>query len=167
MKRKRLRNPRGQYTQDLRMARWFIMTAGIGFTMLLTFLGINTIYHELENVWDKFATVIIVNNTQAEEVKKPETIREKISFYSKMYGVSQYQVYRTIQCESGFRNIQSGIIKNGVREDSWGLAQINLHYHPSVSRLQALDQDFAIEWMAKHFNTVTWHGYNRVTDRCN
>lgn len=53
-----------------------------------------------------------------------EEISKIISLYAT--GTKAYQMKRTIYCESGYKNIQSNIVKDGVREDSWGIAQINL-----------------------------------------
>ena len=82
-------------------------------------------------------------------------------------GTKAYQIKRTIYCESGFRNIQSFIKKDGVREESYGIAQIHLPSHPSVSKSQALNPEFAIEFMSNNWNKVKWYGYNRNTDTCN
>lgn len=69
-------------------------------------------------------------------------------------GIDWRPVYETLRCESGFRNIQSLIPKNGApngRENSWGIAQINLGAHPDITRLQALDERFAIAWTVEEF----------------
>jgi len=75
-------------------------------------------------------------------------------------------VAHTIYCESMFYNIQSGIVHEGVREPSYGLAQIHLPSHPKVSVEQALDPYFAVDWMMEHWHTVKWYGYDRTTDSC-
>lgn len=79
----------------------------------------------------------------------------------------RYQIKRTLYCESGYHNIQSKIVKDGVRENSWGVAQINLTYNPQVSKEQALNPRFAIYFMSKHWNDIAWYGYDRKTDECN
>lgn len=77
-------------------------------------------------------------------------------------------VARTIYCESMFYNIQSGhVYDNGVRENSWGIAQISLDHHPDVSWEQAMNPLFAVEWMLEHWHTVVWYGYDRDTETCN
>lgn len=93
-------------------------------------------------------------------------IQERVNKYAKQYAISAYQMMRTIECESGFENIQSSVIKNGIREDSWGLVQIYLPVHPEITREQALDPDFSIEWMAKNWYTTKWYGYSRAFDKC-
>ena len=115
----------------------------------------------------------MVENTQAVEVIDNEDridyLIRKIQQKAKLYGVNAYQMQRTIECESRFNNIQSTAYKNGVREDSWGIAQIHLPSHSEVSRLEAMNEEFAIEWMAQNFNNpyVTWYAYSRKYDKCN
>jgi hypothetical protein len=82
-------------------------------------------------------------------------------------GTKATQMSRTIFCESGYKNIQSNVVKNGIREDSWGLSQIHLPSHPTVTKEQALDPNFAIKFMSDNFYKVKWYGLNRVTDTCN
>jgi len=69
--------------------------------------------------------------------------------------VNGTEMFRTVLCESSASStIQSRHLDptgpNG-REDSWGLAQIHLPSHPSVSREMAQDPDFALEFMAMKF----------------
>lgn len=52
----------------------------------------------------------------------------------------------TIKCESDF-----SISAVGDSGDSIGIAQINLPSHPEISKLQALEPEFSIEFMAKEF----------------
>ena len=78
---------------------------------------------------------------------------EKLSVrYAKQYGVDPHKMVETIECETDFSNVQSDITQNGVREDSWGIAQINLRWHPNVTKQQALTPEFAVEFMAKMFS---------------
>lgn len=46
--------------------------------------------------------------------------------------------------------LQSRIITNGEREDSWGLAQIHLPSHPTVSKAMAQNPYFAIDFTVRH-----------------
>lgn len=66
-----------------------------------------------------------------------------------------------IACESGWNpNIQSKHVyteKNvpkgyrvGDREQSFGLVQIHAPAHPNITKEQALDPEFAIEFLAKN-----------------
>ena len=70
------------------------------------------------------------------------------------YKINSKLFIATLKCESNFYSIQSRIPKKGApngREDSWGVAQIHLPAHPSVTREQALDPYFAINWAAEKF----------------
>jgi hypothetical protein len=58
-------------------------------------------------------------------------------------------ILRVLKCESSFVSEQSRIYKNGVREPSFGIAQIHLPSHPDVTKEQALDEEFSIHWTAK------------------
>lgn len=69
----------------------------------------------------------------------------------------------TINCENRDWDVklQSRIIqKNGLREDSWGLVQIYLPSHPTITKEQAQDPDFALDFMARHLGRdVKWSCY--------
>src|SRR3990167_1723535 len=165
----KIRDYRGRFDKDRRLYKFFIIGFGI---YAISMLGINTIWGWLRS----FEQVFEVKNTRAIEVITSETIQEtrikylidKIYQTARVYGVNGYHMERTIECESRFNNIQSTAYKNGVREDSWGIAQIHLPSHPEVNRDEALDELFAIEWMASNFNNpyVAWYGYNRKTNQC-
>lgn len=109
--------------------------------------------------------VTVVNATTIEEIPKPklsnvlgtvyteEQIAELVDIYATKYGVDRNKMISTIECESHYKNVQSGLYhRDGTREDSWGLAQIHLPNHPNVTREQALDPYFAIEFMAEKFS---------------
>ena len=81
-----------------------------------------------------------------------QQIAELVSVYSTKYGVNPTKVLETVRCESRFKNVQSGIVSNGNREDSWGIAQIHLPSNLTISKQQALQPEFAIEWMVKQFS---------------
>lgn len=98
-----------------------------------------------------------------------EEVEKLIKPLAEKYNVSSYQMMRTVQCESGFKNIQSNIIKNGIREPSFGLAQIHLPSNPTITKEMALDPNFALEFMAKEFsngNSWKWYGYIPEKDTC-
>jgi hypothetical protein len=75
------------------------------------------------------------------------------------YGVSFALMNSIIECESGYvSTIQShyrytkdrpheGVVA-GQREQSFGLVQIHLPAHPGVSYQEAIDPQFAIEFLA-------------------
>ena len=68
---------------------------------------------------------------------------------------------KVVNCESGYVvDIQSnhrykkdrpheGVVK-GQQEQSFGLVQVHLPAHPSVSLEQAIDPEFAIDFLAKN-----------------
>ncbi len=99
--------------------------------------------------------------------KIPEVvIDEIISRYAT--GTKAYQMKRTLFCESvGFQNVQSFVVTNGVREPSYGIAQIHEPSHPQVTREQALDPEFSIKFMSDNWGKVAWYGYIKSTDSCN
>lgn len=94
-----------------------------------------------------------------------QQIEEIVNYYATIYDVDADKMINTIKCESQFHNVQSNIVKNGIREDSWGIVQINMYYNPTVSKEQALDPHFAIEWMAKEFKAnhqSKWTCYRNI-----
>lgn len=93
-------------------------------------------------------------------------IDEIISRYAT--GTKAIEMKKTIYCESHYYNVQSNVINRyGQREDSWGIAQINLYWNPSVSLTNALDPEFAIKWMSDNWGHTKWYGWNRESDSCN
>lgn len=65
----------------------------------------------------------------------------------RQYDISEKDIgtiLRVLECESNFVSEQSRIYKNGVREPSFGIAQIHLPSHPDVTKEQALDEEFSI-----------------------
>lgn len=65
-----------------------------------------------------------------------------------------------ISCESSFN--PNAIGDSGK---SYGLSQIHTPSHPDITKEQALDPDFAIEYMAVQFskgNQWMWSCYNKL-----
>lgn len=88
-----------------------------------------------------------------------EELIELTRKYANMYNVSYSKMYERLSRESaklpnGDWDVkgQSKIYYKGVRENSWGLAQIHLPSHPSVTKEQAQDPEFSIEFMARHLS---------------
>lgn len=79
--------------------------------------------------------------------------QSQIHYYAVKYGVNEDHLTKTIQLESNFDpNVQSNFLnKDGSQERSYGLAQINLDYHPDITIEEAKDPDFAINFIAKEF----------------
>lgn len=76
------------------------------------------------------------------EAPKPKTIPELIHQYSVEYDVSESVVQRVIKCES---NGNPNAVGDGGY--SYGLVQIHLPSHPTVSKEQALSPEFAIKFL--------------------
>ena len=83
------------------------------------------------------------------------SIQEKIVLYSLKNGVKYSDIYATVQCETAGTfdpTIQSRITGKNGREQSFGLAQIHLPSHPDITREQATDPDFALDWMTSEWS---------------
>jgi len=94
-------------------------------------------------------------------IEKEWTQDEVKSFASSTavkYGLNKTRFLEVIRCENKFYPTgQSQHYYKGIREDSWGAVQINLYWNPEVTREQAEDPEFAIEWMAKKWSTGKAH----------
>lgn len=71
------------------------------------------------------------------------------------------RMYNTLKLESdGWQNGQSQVLSakgpNG-HEDSWGVCQIHLPAHKEITREQALDWHWCIDWTAQEFNAGNAH----------
>lgn len=117
------------------------------------------------------AETITVTETFKDRVQKATLeerrtlLKAKVIEVALEYGVNAEQVYRTIaSCENtaiepdlqsghryGYDNPRWGTVA-GERERSYGLAQIHLPSHPTVTKEQATDPDFAITFMVKEFS---------------
>ncbi len=88
-----------------------------------------------------------------------ERIQQEVQEQAALYNVPYNDMWETILCESGASTtIQSRYIrKDGTQEQSFGLAQIHLPDHPTVSKEQAIDPEFAINFMAKNWHKVRWY----------
>jgi len=96
----------------------------------------------------------------------PEETRELARAIQAKYGLGE-DYYLTLKGESmDFTwNDQSLIEANGPngREDSWGICQIHLPSHPTVTKEQALNPYWCMHWTAQHFvdgNATMWSVYN-------
>jgi len=91
-----------------------------------------------------------------------ETKRRVQYLYNKTQdsNVPFYHAVKTVYCESQWYSI-----KSYLPEESYGLAQIHTPVH-NVTKEQALDAEFALNWMVDHWNTAKWYGYDRETGTC-
>jgi hypothetical protein len=92
-----------------------------------------------------------------ETKKRIEYLHEKATEKS----VPFFDAVATVYCESQWQAVQSMIVKNGVRENSWGIFQISLEHH-NITREQAMDAYFSIDWAMDNWNDATWYGYDRT-----
>ena len=85
--------------------------------------------------------------TADDDVSKwqPQTVEQAVKVYGDKYGVNEDLLNYIIKCESGF-NISSV----GDKGKSFGLVQIHLPSHPEVTKQQALDFNFAVEFLSKN-----------------
>lgn len=120
---------------------------------------------------------------EAEEIKIPtlpinpsysiEQVKTLTDYYGEKYNVSSKVMLNVIQCETHFNNVQSGIYKDGVREDSWGIAQFHL---PSKNKIDekvitkemAMNPNIAVEAMAQIMSKGQynkWSCYRKIYGR--
>lgn len=96
-------------------------------------------------------------------VPSSDTIEALITRYAGKYGVNPGVMHFTVSCETAGTfdpTIQSEArytadhpewgVKAGDREQSYGLAQIHIPSNRGVTRAQASDADYALDFMARH-----------------
>lgn len=76
---------------------------------------------------------------------KIPTTNELITRYAAKYRVSEKVMHRVIKCESTYNPKAIG---DGGK--SHGLVQIHLPSHPKVTKVQARNPEFAIDFLAKN-----------------
>lgn len=70
-----------------------------------------------------------------------------VEAYAVHYGIQSEPLLRTLKCESSLN--AKAIGDHGT---SFGVAQIHLPAHPDITKAQALDPLFAIDWAAYQFS---------------
>ena len=102
-----------------------------------------------------------------------DCVKRLVSIFAKKYKVSASSMMRTLTNENNIFDfeLQSYLrykkgnrwkLPAGSREQSYGVAQIHLPDHPSITKEQATNPAFAIEFMAKKFaegRQRMWMGY--------
>ena len=78
-------------------------------------------------------------------ISKPITLSDKIEQLADNYSVSSITMKKVISCESDYDTQAVG-----DHGHSFGLVQINLPSHPEITKEQALNEDFAIDYLAKN-----------------
>ncbi len=99
----------------------------------------------------------------ADEIQLPPSYvmghEASIKYWASKYNAPADRMEAVIKCESDFipqqSNYKSATGPNG-REDSWGVAQIYLPKHPTITRDMAMDPDFSVQYMASHWHTDHW-----------
>lgn len=84
-----------------------------------------------------------------------------ITSYAIHYGIPADPLIRTLKCESDFNSQAIGDFGT-----SFGISQIHLSAHPEITKAQALDPLWSINWSAKQFalgNARIWSCYRQVT----
>ena len=81
-------------------------------------------------------------------------------------GISFTDAVKTAFCESQWTAQQSNAYRGKKREDSWGIFQISIPHHKDVTREQAMDAKFSIDWAMKNWNSAIWYGYSRASGKC-
>jgi len=84
-----------------------------------------------------------------------ENIFDKITRFAKHFKIPPKEMIALIRCET--QNtfdtfVQSRAIQPYGRERSFGLAQLHLPAHPEITYKQATDPDYALIWIAQHWD---------------
>jgi len=105
-------------------------------------------------------------NEEQHEQPRDYTTLELINLtyvYADKYSVSPETMIRIIECESSWNHtVQSYHYKDGIREESYGLVQIFLPAHPHITKEQAQDPEFALDFLSKNIslgNSWWWTCY--------
>jgi ribosome-associated translation inhibitor RaiA len=78
-----------------------------------------------------------------------------------------FDAVKTIHCESSWVSQ-----KSHLPEESYGIAQIHIPSHKSVTKEQAMDAYFSIDFLVSHWYTPQavkdrmWFGFSRATGKC-
>lgn len=95
-----------------------------------------------------------------------ERIDKEIESKAKEYGVSAALMHKIIACESNYDiDAQSHHMLSYGREESYGLVQIHLPSHPTITYEQAIDPAFSIDFLAKNIakgKARLWSCYRMV-----
>jgi len=104
---------------------------------------------------------IAAQQAHAAELHEPlnnDEVRQYVETYAVNRGIDPVLFSAVARCESGYdTDIRSRHYHKGVRENSWGVFQINLDAHLDVARSQAIDPYFNIKWAADHWDDAAQH----------
>ncbi len=94
-----------------------------------------------------------------------ETTKERIAYLydrTQENDVPFKDAVKTVYCESMWFAIKSAI----PGEESYGLAQVHLPSHKHITKEQAMDAYFSIDFLVENWNDTKWYGYDRNTKTC-
>jgi soluble lytic murein transglycosylase-like protein len=89
-------------------------------------------------------------------------VKALIALSSAKYGLDARIVASVVECESGGNPVAIG--DHGT---SFGIAQIHLIAHPNITKTQAFDPVFAIDYMAREIslgNGSMWTCYGMIRE---
>ncbi len=98
-----------------------------------------------------FKSFIATNTPETSELSFT-SLKTLIRHYSELQRVSYDTMYSIVDCETGHTFnplIQSFAYWHGIREDSWGLVQINLPSWPDITKAQAQDPNFSLNFLGE------------------
>lgn len=182
---KRHRDNRGRYAKKYRKAsRWemiivlsivasYIVAIGLHELGMAVERWIDTVYASTEEeVIDEVVEPKVVQIAVKIDWT-PERIKEEVWKRAEKYNTFPEMMWQTILCENPQLDpeLQSLIVKDGVREDSWGLSQFHL---PSgnktaegvtITKEMAQNPEIALDAMAYHFsigNAELWTCFRNI-----
>lgn len=112
-------------------------------------------------VLSTFSVAIVEASQTVEFHKRVYTPQEMVNKMAMKYKVSAITLSQVIKCESGFDPN-----KVGDHGTSFGLVQIHLPAHPTITKEQALDPFFSAEFIARSFaqnKQSMWSCYNMLS----
>lgn len=108
-------------------------------------------------------SVLIVSGPPALILETKPQMEQYLKKYAGEKKVPYQVVHDIITCESNWdADVQSHFVYKGVREESHGLVQINLPSHQDVTKAQANNPKFAIEFLVDNYakgNADMWSCY--------
>lgn len=90
-----------------------------------------------------FTCLILIGRAQAYIVETPAQVEDYLWYKSAHEGVDITTVLAIVRCESGF-NINAE--HHSLKEDSYGIFQINLKAHSEITKEQALNPLWSARW---------------------
>jgi hypothetical protein len=99
------------------------------------------------------ARIVVVNEVP------DKSLAEVIVEVARLYDIDEIRFLATAKCES---SLNPSAVGDGG--DSFGIFQIHLPSHPTVTAEEALDAVWAIQWSAEKFKTdpTIWVCYNKL-----